>query len=173
MSEAAGASANPGSRALDLDLVTPDGRRLVVGVSMAPLRLENGVGVILIMRDVTARIETQRLLEGARERIRAALDWNGEVIFTSGASEAIALALGQAQAGEATPRAQREGVVLEQEVVPRRGPAAIYEPAFETLLHAGAEFRVTRQSNDWWEIALPGAAELCWIPAGAARIIAP
>jgi cysteine desulfurase len=36
-------------------------------------------------------------LEEARERCRKALDWHGEVIFTSGASEALALALGQAK----------------------------------------------------------------------------
>ena len=36
-------------------------------------------------------------LEGARERIKAALGWDGELIFTSGASEAAALALGQAK----------------------------------------------------------------------------
>ena len=32
-------------------------------------------------------------LEDARRRIAAALDWNGEVVFTSGASEAVALGL--------------------------------------------------------------------------------
>lgn len=32
-------------------------------------------------------------LEDARERIKAALDWNGEVIFTGGASEALELAM--------------------------------------------------------------------------------
>jgi cysteine desulfurase len=32
-------------------------------------------------------------LESARDRVRAALDWNGELIFTSGASEALAIAL--------------------------------------------------------------------------------
>lgn len=32
-------------------------------------------------------------LEDARDRIKAALDWNGEVIFTSGATEAIAIGL--------------------------------------------------------------------------------
>ncbi|MGX7894812.1 cysteine desulfurase family protein [Tsuneonella sp. HG222] len=37
-------------------------------------------------------------LEGARERIKAALDWDGECIFTSGASEAAELALGGADA---------------------------------------------------------------------------
>jgi cysteine desulfurase len=36
-------------------------------------------------------------LEDARERVRKALDWQGEVVFTSGASEAIALGLGQSR----------------------------------------------------------------------------
>lgn len=37
-------------------------------------------------------------LEDARDRIKAALGWTGELIFTSGASEALALALQQAKA---------------------------------------------------------------------------
>lgn len=37
----------------------------------------------------------RRVLEDARERIKAVLEWDGEVIFTSGASEAAALALGR------------------------------------------------------------------------------
>jgi len=37
-------------------------------------------------------------LEDARERVKAALGWDGEVIFTSGASEALALGLGRAKA---------------------------------------------------------------------------
>jgi cysteine desulfurase len=37
-------------------------------------------------------------LEDARARVKAALDWNGEVIFTSGASEALAIGLGRAKA---------------------------------------------------------------------------
>ena len=36
-------------------------------------------------------------LEHARERIKVALGWDGEVIFTSGASEALALGLGRAK----------------------------------------------------------------------------
>lgn len=36
-------------------------------------------------------------LEDARERVKAALGWEGEVIFTSGASEALALGLGRAK----------------------------------------------------------------------------
>lgn len=37
------------------------------------------------------------LLEDARERIRVALGWQGEVVFTSGASEALAIGLGRAK----------------------------------------------------------------------------
>lgn len=36
-------------------------------------------------------------LEDARERVKAALGWDGEVIFTSGASEALAIGLGRAK----------------------------------------------------------------------------
>lgn len=36
-------------------------------------------------------------LEEARARVKAALGWQGEVIFTSGASEALAIGLGRAQ----------------------------------------------------------------------------
>jgi Cysteine sulfinate desulfinase/cysteine desulfurase and related enzymes len=36
-------------------------------------------------------------LEGARERVKAALSWKGEVIFTSGASEALALAISRSK----------------------------------------------------------------------------
>jgi cysteine desulfurase len=35
-------------------------------------------------------------LEAARDRVKAALVWGGEVLFTSGASEALAIALGRA-----------------------------------------------------------------------------
>ena len=37
-------------------------------------------------------------LENARERVRGALGWNGEVIFTSGASEALTIGLTRAKA---------------------------------------------------------------------------
>ena len=37
-------------------------------------------------------------LEDARARVKAALDWDGEVLFTSGATEAIAMALGRTDA---------------------------------------------------------------------------
>lgn len=52
-------------------------------------------------------------LEGARERIKAALGWNGELIFTSGASEAAALAMNHAVGGV------RDGLAVEHDALIR------------------------------------------------------
>ncbi|MCA0909436.1 cysteine desulfurase family protein [Qipengyuania gaetbuli] len=51
-------------------------------------------------------------LEDARERVKRALDWEGEVIFTSGASEAAALALGHAKAGARLVSAVEHDAIL-------------------------------------------------------------
>ncbi|MCL6249567.1 aminotransferase class V-fold PLP-dependent enzyme [Altererythrobacter sp. KTW20L] len=51
-------------------------------------------------------------LEDARARVKAALGWQGEVIFTSGASEALAIALGRAKAGARLISAVEHDAVL-------------------------------------------------------------
>ena len=51
-------------------------------------------------------------LEDARERVKRALGWEGEVIFTSGASEAAALALNHAKAGARLVSAIEHDAVL-------------------------------------------------------------
>lgn len=51
-------------------------------------------------------------LEDARDRIRTTLGWDGELIFTSGASEAAALALHNAQAGARLVSAVEHDAVL-------------------------------------------------------------
>ncbi len=60
----------------------------------------------------------RRALEDARERVAAALDWSGEVIFTSGASEALYLALSRSHA------AGRVVSAVEHEAVMRHVPGA-------------------------------------------------
>ncbi|PNU04942.1 cysteine desulfurase family protein [Novosphingobium guangzhouense] len=57
-------------------------------------------------------------LEDARARVKAALGWQGEVIFTSGASEALALGLGRAKAE------QRFVSAVEHDAVFRAAPDA-------------------------------------------------
>jgi len=61
-------------------------------------------------------------LEDARARVKAALRWEGEVIFTSGASEAAALALNGANAG------QRMLGATEHDALRRAAPDALILP---------------------------------------------
>lgn len=66
-------------------------------------------------------------LEDARERIKAALDWQGELIFTSGASEALEIGLGRA-------RAERRLVsAIEHDAVLRAAPGAEVLPIGEGI----------------------------------------
>lgn len=73
--------------------------------------------------------KARALLEDARERIKAALGWEGELIFTSGASEALALALGSAVAGARLVSAVEHDAVLlaarDAERLPVGGDGAI------------------------------------------------
>ncbi len=61
-------------------------------------------------------------LEAARDRLKASFDWDGELIFTSGATEAIALAVRQARC-DATIAA-----ATEHDAVHRVAPKAYFLP---------------------------------------------
>lgn len=54
----------------------------------------------------------RRALEDARERIKAALGWQGHIIFTSGASEALAIAMRRAKGGRRWRSAVEHDAVL-------------------------------------------------------------
>ncbi|KUR72840.1 aminotransferase [Novosphingobium fuchskuhlense] len=64
-------------------------------------------------------------LEDARIRVKAALGWPGEVIFTSGASEALAIGLGRAHAD------RRIVTAVEHDAVFRAAPDAVVLPIRE------------------------------------------
>lgn len=51
-------------------------------------------------------------LEDARRRVKAALNWDGEVVFTSGASEALAIAIGRTAAERVLVTAVEHDAVL-------------------------------------------------------------
>ncbi len=61
-------------------------------------------------------------LEDARRRIAAALEWNGEILFTSGATEAIRIALTKTRCDAAIVSA------VEHEAVHRVAPGAFFLP---------------------------------------------
>ncbi|MEM8725956.1 MAG: aminotransferase class V-fold PLP-dependent enzyme [Pseudomonadota bacterium] len=56
--------------------------------------------------------KAKQALEDARDRIKRSLGWDGELIFTSGASEAANLALGQAKAGARLVSAVEHDAIL-------------------------------------------------------------
>jgi len=51
----------------EIEAEAKDGRRLVVDLSLAPLRTGKTMGLIAVMRDATMRVEVQRQLHAARE----------------------------------------------------------------------------------------------------------
>lgn len=65
---------------------------------------------------------------------------------------------------------ERPGVVVAEEVVARKGDSASYEASFQEPLHAGAEFVLLEERNDWMHVKLPGDAE-CWLPARAVELV--
>ncbi len=65
------------------------------------------------------------MLEDARARIKAALGWTGELIFTSGASEALSIALGRAKVE------RRIVSAVEHDAVFRAAPGAAVLPVVE------------------------------------------
>jgi cysteine desulfurase len=74
--------------------------------------------------------KAKQALEDARERVKKALGWDGEVIFTSGASEALAIGLQQAKVD------RRIVSAVEHDAVFRAAPDAEVVPVhpFETMM---------------------------------------
>jgi len=80
-------------------------------------------------------------LEDARARVKAALAWEGEVIFTSGASEALAIGLGRAKAERRLASAVEHDSVFraapDAEVLPLSGGQLDLEALGEALAQPG------------------------------------
>jgi cysteine desulfurase len=80
-------------------------------------------------------------LEQARERVKTALGWQGEAIFTSGASEALAIALGRAKAGRRLVSAVEHDAVFraapDAEVLPIEEGAIDLDALAEALARPG------------------------------------
>jgi len=63
----------------------------------------------------------------------------------------------------------RDGVVLTDDVVVRKGNSEGFEPQFQEPLHQGVEFRVLEQRTGWLSIELPDG-KTGWIPADEAGV---
>jgi len=134
------------------------------------------------------------LLEDARGRIARVLGWDGHVILTAGASEAIALSLGRSKAGEVRAGASEHdavlrhvapdkrlpvdagGAVILPETVPAGSLIAIQQVNSETgviqplddlaaRIHTGGALLFADCSQGAGKLALPMAADMIAISA--------
>jgi cysteine desulfurase len=103
----------------------------------------------------------RRALEDARTRIKRALDWTGELIFTSGASEALQIALDQPNRVKIVSAVEHDAVFRaapEARVLAMRGalidPDALSEalaesgPAIVALQHVNSETGIIQNVSD-------------------------
>lgn len=84
---------------------------------------------------------------------------------------AVWLALGASLAVEAWGGdSRREGVIVVDDVVARKGNGEGFDPQFEQKLHQGVEFRLREQHGDWLFIELPDGKS-GWIRAREAELV--
>lgn len=65
---------------------------------------------------------------------------------------------------------ESDGVITVREVVARKGPGLIYNPAFAASLNQGTEFILLQRDHDWTEVALSNG-EKAWLPDSAIAFI--
>lgn len=81
----------------------------------------------------------------------------------------VSLALFGSVAVSAAGSPDAFGVVVAPETTARRGDGESYEPAFESPLHAGAEFTLVEERPGWLHVELPDGRR-AWIPASDAEL---
>ncbi|MEA2084796.1 MAG: hypothetical protein U9O82_11310 [Thermodesulfobacteriota bacterium] len=62
------------------------------------------------------------------------------------------------------------GVLVDREVVARKGDSTSYQPSFEEPLHAGVDFRLLDSRGQWLHIELMDG-RTCWVPAGSTELV--
>lgn len=92
------------------------------------------------------------------------------LLVVSGVSAALFLGSLSVEAFEKAGK--RDGVVLAQQVVARKGDGDSYEPSFKEPLHAGTEVVVVEQRGDWRHIELPDGRR-CWVPSQSVEFVRP
>jgi len=63
---------------------------------------------------------------------------------------------------------RRQAVIVQAEILPRKGGARVYDPAFTNPLHSGAEVTILEQRRDWLRIRVADGSE-GWVPESAAE----
>jgi tetratricopeptide (TPR) repeat protein len=64
----------------------------------------------------------------------------------------------------------KTGVIVDRQVVARKGSALVYQPAFSTPLHAGTECHIVSVRGTWTRIRLRNGLR-CWIPSQSVGVV--
>jgi tetratricopeptide (TPR) repeat protein len=79
----------------------------------------------------------------------------------------LAVSVGVAAFQQST---SRSGVILEKEIIARKGDSTTYEPSFKEPLHTGTEFKLIEHRTGWYYIELADRRR-CWVPDSTAEMI--
>ncbi len=101
-----------------------------------------------------------RILQGYRPWLRAGLWIFGVLVL------ALSVSVGVAHRGAGVT----EGVILAEQVTARQGDGMNYPESFEQPLHAGTEFILREQRQDWYLIELQNG-EKTWINSASAALV--
>lgn len=87
----------------------------------------------------------------------------------------LAIAVGTSAIWDIRPSAQREGVLISEDIVVRKGNGEYYDPQFEKPLPAGVEFQMLERRQDvdgrnWYRIQLSDGKD-GWIRADQADLV--
>jgi len=67
-------------------------------------------------------------------------------------------------------RTTKPGVIIQEEVIARKGDSETYEPSFKEPLHAGTEFELLESRHDWHHVALADG-RTCWLPSKTSELV--
>jgi hypothetical protein len=62
------------------------------------------------------------------------------------------------------------GVIIDAEVIARKGNSDNYAPSFTEPLHAGTEFNLLEKRENWFYIQLPDS-RACWVPSKSVDLV--
>jgi len=91
-------------------------------------------------------------------------------IWIGGVSGAAACVLGVSVAASMLGGGGPVGVLIQDDVIVRKGNAESYQPQFDEPIHGGVEFRVLEQQPVWLHVEFPGGQD-GWVPRTATEIV--
>jgi tetratricopeptide repeat protein len=82
----------------------------------------------------------------------------------------LSLLAGSLVAEKVAVEKTQPGVIISPELTARKGNSRAYEPAFEEPLHAGTEFVLIEERENWLHVELSDSRR-CWVPEDGAILV--